>query len=285
MKVVFSNPVPKRNKVDIQFQREAEQKEYITGFQNGEVLSNNKKVNKPIVIPLEDSSFAKYVEIMEDSDDEENKIQKPDDFAIAGYGLIKMKKSEDSSQNPTPNETPQDKNSIPPLLRNRPAILGAITDELDRFRKDVELRPPETGPESYSRISIDKFGEALMRGMGWAPGVPIGKNATECTKVYEIKKRPANLGIGATPKPEFYVGVKIRLTGGEFRGKKAQVLKLEKTEATVILEFNNKQATVQVRHMKKLRKQEEDFIPLPTKKRKAEDDEEDKKRKRTDEKK
>jgi ribosomal protein L24 len=202
-----------------------------------------------------------------------------DSFANAGYGLIRMKKEEETTQKE--DSIPNDK--IPPLLRNRPAILGAITDELDRFRKDVALRPPETTPESYDSVPIDDFGEAILRGMGWAPGVPIGKNSTECTKVFEIKRRPAGLGVGAKPKPEFYIGVKVRITGGEYRGKKARVLKLDKKDAIVILEFNNKQTTVLLKHMRKLRRQEEeDDPPLPSdsRKRKNDGDNNDKKKKK-----
>jgi hypothetical protein len=44
----------------------------------------------------------------------------------------------------------------------------------DRFRFDVESRPEETTASAYDRVPVEKFGEAMLRGMLWKPGDPIG---------------------------------------------------------------------------------------------------------------
>jgi len=82
-----------------------------------------------------------------------------------------------------------------------------------------------------------------------------------------IKKRPNGLGLGANPRPEFYIGVKVRLIGGEYRGKKVKVLKMKKKKAIVLLDHNEKQAEVLVKHMRRMRNQEDD-LPIPSKKKK-----------------
>ena len=43
-----------------------------------------------------------------------------------------------------------------------------------RFRFDVESRPEETTASAYDRVPVEKFGEAMLRGMLWKPGDPIG---------------------------------------------------------------------------------------------------------------
>ena len=61
----------------------------------------------------------------------------------------------------------------PMLVRNRIPGIEKIEDEEDRFRFDVSCRP-EASPEGYDRVPVAEYGVALLRGMGWAPGDPIG---------------------------------------------------------------------------------------------------------------
>jgi hypothetical protein len=39
---------------------------------------------------------------------------------------------------------------------------------------DVRSRPDEATFEQYKEIPVDGYGPALLRGMGWKPGEPIG---------------------------------------------------------------------------------------------------------------
>lgn len=45
-----------------------------------------------------------------------------------------------------------------------------------RFKYDVESRPDEADEEAYEQVPIEEFGKAMLRGMGWESGKPIGLN-------------------------------------------------------------------------------------------------------------
>jgi len=100
--------------------------------------------------------------------------------------------------------------SLPPLLRNRPPGLDKIEDERDKFLYDVQCRPDEADLTAYERMPLEKFGEAMLRGMGWREGMAIGKNATRAQQVKQVIPRPNRLGLGVTPqtpekKPEGWI--------------------------------------------------------------------------------
>lgn len=80
----------------------------------------------------------------------------------------------------------RDLSHIPPLLRNIPQALQEIKDDQERFRYDVACRPDSTDLSGYERVPIEEFGKAMLLGMGWKPGDPIGLNAT---KYVSISKR------------------------------------------------------------------------------------------------
>lgn len=63
---------------------------------------------------------------------------------------------------------------LPLMLKYRNSDLDGIEDEGIRFKIDVNSRPDEASFSSYDKIPVAEFGEALLRGMGWAPGKPVG---------------------------------------------------------------------------------------------------------------
>lgn len=71
-----------------------------------------------------------------------------------------------------------DQRELKPIIASN-AVPGIedIHDEQSKFKHDVMLRPDECTEEGYERVPIEKFGAALLRGMGWEKGKPIGKNA------------------------------------------------------------------------------------------------------------
>ena len=85
------------------------------------------------------------------------------------------------------------------------------TNEDDRFRADVASRPDVSTLDEYAAIPVEGYGAALMRGMGWKEGDPVGKRrsqqqgATTTTttnaKPRVVERRPALLGIGAKEVP------------------------------------------------------------------------------------
>ena len=46
-------------------------------------------------------------------------------------------------------------------------------------------------------MPIEDFGAAMLRGMGWAEGKPVGKRCKEAFIDKEKTKRPDRLGLGA----------------------------------------------------------------------------------------
>ncbi|XP_076253205.1 G-patch domain and KOW motifs-containing protein [Rhynchophorus ferrugineus] len=52
--------------------------------------------------------------------------------------------------------------------------------------------------EDYESIPVADFGLAILRGMGWKDGMPIGKNVSKTALVSVPELRPKGLGLGAT---------------------------------------------------------------------------------------
>ncbi|PGH32880.1 hypothetical protein GX50_04292 [[Emmonsia] crescens] len=85
-------------------------------------------------------------------------------------------------------------------------------DETKSFRADVASRPDPASLADYSAIPVEEFGAALLRGMGWKDGEPIGRgkygnsNANAKATTTGLKgripeRRSGYLGIGAKELP------------------------------------------------------------------------------------
>ncbi|KLJ07943.1 hypothetical protein EMPG_16583 [Blastomyces silverae] len=79
-------------------------------------------------------------------------------------------------------------------------------DETKSFRADVASRPEPASLAAYSAIPVEEFGAALLRGMGWKDGEPIGRGKygnsnARATKAPITERRPGYLGIGAKELP------------------------------------------------------------------------------------
>ncbi|KAH7105413.1 DExH-box splicing factor binding site-domain-containing protein [Auriculariales sp. MPI-PUGE-AT-0066] len=68
-------------------------------------------------------------------------------------------------------------------------------DESEAYRLDVLTRPDSATVDDYSRVPIEHFGAAMLRGMGWS------SNAAHDVQPYIPPTRPALLGIGAKERP------------------------------------------------------------------------------------
>jgi G patch domain/KOW motif-containing protein len=91
--------------------------------------------------------------------------------------------------------------SKPMLLRNRPEGITDITDEKEKYLHDVASRASDNTIDNYNKVDVFKFGEGLLRGLGWTPGGPVGKSNKGVTEVVALISRPERLGLGAKPKP------------------------------------------------------------------------------------
>ena len=75
-----------------------------------------------------------------------------------------------------------------------------IDREAQKLREDLETLPDVATEEDYDSMPVEDFGLALLRGMGWEKGKPIGRNAKGLVEPVEFVPRQGRLGLGATPK-------------------------------------------------------------------------------------
>jgi len=77
-------------------------------------------------------------------------------------------------------------------------------DEQQAYKTDVASRPDVPTLDDYAAVPVEEFGAALLRGMGWREGMELGKRGGRAkqSKLLNVEKRPAFLGIGAKAKEE-----------------------------------------------------------------------------------
>jgi len=108
---------------------------------------------------------------------------------------------------------------LPIILQNQIEGIEDIQDEEERFKYDVQSRPDEADEEAYEQVPIEEFGKAMLRGMGWETGKPIGLNNRGLVEPIEFVARQGRLGLGATPE-SIEVKKKKYIKPGESRDPK-----------------------------------------------------------------
>lgn len=98
--------------------------------------------------------------------------------------------------------TTTDSNVVIPLMFQNKVPVGFEEDE----NFDVSIRPEEPSMENYEAVPVEEFGLAMLRGMGWKPGEPIGDTNKSIAAIVEPKIRPKGLGLGAEIAPPKSVG-------------------------------------------------------------------------------
>jgi len=75
---------------------------------------------------------------------------------------------------------------------------GKVLTEKEKLQKEMAMRPEANDftSETYEKVSIEKFGRAMLLGMGWTPPTKGSE-----VKAYEAQARPIRLGLGASSKP------------------------------------------------------------------------------------
>jgi len=136
---------------------------------------------------------------------------------------------------------------LPMLIKYRDPTIDGIEDEDEKFKADVASRPDESTLDDYSRTPVGDFGKALLRGMGWGEGVPIGLTNPKVVEPLEFAQRPGyRSGLGASLETHAPPKRKRRLKPGE---------KAEDFEAKVLAP----NADGSARHTKSL---DEKLIPI-----------------------
>ncbi|KAK5149193.1 hypothetical protein LTR04_007357 [Oleoguttula sp. CCFEE 6159] len=115
--------------------------------------------------------------------------------------------------------TTDDQRAFAALTGEKPhstRVVSAINED-EAFRRDYDSTPDMATLAEYEAMPIEEFGAALLRGMGWKDGDPIGKRkGQQAAKPRLLERRPALLGIGA--KEEAAVGVELGAWGKGAKG-------------------------------------------------------------------
>jgi len=114
---------------------------------------------------------------------------------------------------------------VPLCMRNViPGIVG-ITDEQEKLRFDIASRPDETPMEAYENIPVEEYGMAMVIGMGFEEGKPIGKNGKGLVEPIEYVPRHHRTGLGAEPKMPLPSDIKKKfIKPGESREPKPTMI-------------------------------------------------------------
>ncbi|KAF9268751.1 hypothetical protein L218DRAFT_852827 [Marasmius fiardii PR-910] len=83
-----------------------------------------------------------------------------------------------------------------------PAISAPISEE-EAYKQDVNELPDSATLDDYSRVPVEQFGAALLRGMGWKEGTAASRKGKGIAEPYIPEARPALLGIGAKEMETF----------------------------------------------------------------------------------
>ncbi|CAI5984857.1 unnamed protein product [Closterium sp. NIES-64] len=94
--------------------------------------------------------------------------------------------------------------------------------ETQKLQEDLDRLPDESNLDDYESMPVEDFGVALLTGMGWQKGKPIGRNAKGLAEPVEFVPRQGRLGLGATPK--LLENNKKLIKPGETRGPKPDLV-------------------------------------------------------------
>mmetsp|Transcript_14895 Transcript_14895/g.36013 ORF Transcript_14895/g.36013 Transcript_14895/m.36013 type:complete len:489 (-) Transcript_14895:1573-3039(-) len=101
--------------------------------------------------------------------------------------------------------------------------------ELQAFKEDLEDLPEEATLDDYDSMPIEDFGAAMLRGMGWEEGQPVGRNSKGLVAAVEFVPRSGRLGLGANPAPKEEIKKKY-IKPGESRERPADMVLAEGPE-------------------------------------------------------
>ena len=134
------------------------------------------------------------------------------------YGLTKM--------GPKDGDVKLEDDEKPPPPANESFIGKSLQEkELQAFREDVQDLPEQASLDDYESMPIEDFGAAMLRGMGWEEGKPVGRNSKGLVAAVEFVPRAGRLGLGAEPAPKPEVSDARRIKPGETR-ERADVMVL-----------------------------------------------------------
>jgi len=211
MKIGFSfakvlPPTKKKREAE----KEEQERDYVTDISGNQLKSlKYVKSNGPLVIPLASQGNQKKAKPTPPSEPTPttNEVAKMD-ITVIEIDQQKPKSLDElaaeeiisEAKNGLQPRMETEKLILPIILQNQIEGIDRFTDDDERFKFDVDSRPEEADEEAYENVPIEQFGEAMLRGMGWETGKPIGLNNRGLTEPVEFIARQGRLGLGATPE-------------------------------------------------------------------------------------
>jgi hypothetical protein len=120
--------------------------------------------------------------------------------------------------------------NVPILSMNAFPGTSVLATEKERYKHDVNLRPDQEDND-YNQMPVEEFGAALLRGMGWSQGKPVGKNPNGLVEPVLVNSRPSLLGLGAEPAPELEPKKEKRVLPGDIIQEKPKIVHAPIVEA------------------------------------------------------
>lgn len=101
--------------------------------------------------------------------------------------------------------------------------------ELQAFKEDLQDLPEQASLDDYATMPIEDFGAAMLRGMGWEEGKPVGRNSKGLVAAVEFVPRGGRLGLGANAPVKEEIKKKY-IKPGESRERPAEMVLAEGPE-------------------------------------------------------
>mmetsp|Transcript_12936 Transcript_12936/g.33363 ORF Transcript_12936/g.33363 Transcript_12936/m.33363 type:complete len:503 (-) Transcript_12936:516-2024(-) len=225
-------------KVPVQPKAEEEKRELVTGISDSGRLRTAERKEKAaaLVIPRQENTFqvgvgktttksarAREARFLPTADDGLNS-KTEDKFELAeevpvdakiGYGLTKF------DGKAAAKEGKQNGGGGTALSQ---LMMSQQDKEAAQMKEDLERLPEQANMEAYEAMPIDKFGEAMLRGMGWRDGMNVGRNQSSVVQAVEYVARPGRLGLGAQPSAVDPKADRKHIRPGESRARKPDLV-------------------------------------------------------------
>lgn len=243
--------VPERSNISFKFTKTVDQNltvktqnsqntqwDLVTSLENRKIKSSlpKKEKKKDLVIPL-----IKQNQWRIPNNDKSTTETTLDDLAIKEIISESAKANKDWEQREN-----KEINAIPLLVLNQ--IPVGYEDE---NKMDVALRPDEPAVADYENVPVEEYGLAMLRGMGWKPGDPIGNTNMKHVTPVQAAIRPKGLGLGAgqnvankkqSDKEEELIlgkGSYVYIENGQYEGMFGQVEGLDEDNGRVFVKLSS----------------------------------------------
>ena len=145
---------------------------------------------------------------------------------------------------PNQYKTNMEENMVQPIIEVKKDVK---IEKEDQEKEESQLSKVKNNPidigeaPDYSKVSINDFGLGMLLGMGWSKSTGIGKTFKSNTQIYEAKRRPTGLGLGAKLEDRenqslFAIGDYVKIIEGKYENKKGVVTDMDVANVRVTIQ-------------------------------------------------